>query len=271
MAKSVLMAELSWVEYQRRLEKEDAIVLVPVGATEQHGPHLPLGTDAILAGEISRLAALPTRGVVAPTLSYGYKSQPRTGGGDHFPGSAGLDGNNLVMMLSDVLSELGRTGAKRIAVIDGHYENQFFLTEGCELALRRLRTQGITDVTILKMRYAEDITKETLDSIAKFYDGGYPGLALEHAGVMETSMMLHLFPDLVHMDQVPRDPPACFPPYDLYPHDPAWVPSSGVLTPAIKSSPATGKLLVDEFVKLVSSALEAAFRAARKRSARLAL
>jgi len=263
MRDSVLMAELSWVEYERRLREEDAIVLVPVGAVEQHGPHMPLGTDGLLAGEMARRAAERVGGIVAPTLSYGYKSQPRTGGGDHFPGSTGLDGENLMNLLSDVIAELGRTGAKKIAVIDGHYENQFFLTEGCEQAIRRLRTLGIADVKVLKMRYPEEVKQETLDYLEQFYPDGYPGLDLEHGGILETSMMLYLFPHLVEMDKVPDDPPASFPPYDLYPHEgAAWVPPSGVLTPATKSSPEIGKMLVDEFVALVSKALEDAFRPA---------
>ena len=261
MHHSVLMAELSWVEYERRLREDEAIVLVPVGAVEQHGPHMPLGTDGILAGEMSRRAAERVGGIVAPTLSYGYKSQPRTGGGDHFPGSTGLDGDNLARLLCDVLSELGRTGAKRLAVIDGHYENQFFLTEGCEQAVRRLRAQGIEDVNILKMRYPETVKQETLDYIEQFYPNGYPGLDLEHGGILETSMMLYLFPNLVNMDEVPGDPPASFPPYDLYPHAGAdWVPKSGVLTPATQSTAEIGRLLVDEFVDLVAGALETAFR-----------
>ena len=267
---SVLMAEISWVEYERRLREEDAIVLVPVGAVEQHGPHMPLGTDAILAGEMSRRAAERVGGIVAPTLSYGYKSQPRTGGGDYFPCSTGLDGDNLSRLLCDVLAELGRTGATKLAVIDGHYENQFFLTEGSEQAIRRLRAQGIDNVQILKMRYPEEVKPETLDYLEQFYPNGYPGLDLEHGGIMETSIMLYLFPHLVNMDKVPSDPPADFPPYDLYPHAAAdWVPPSGVLTPATKSSAEIGKLLVDEFVDLVTGALEATFRSSAADSKRL--
>ena len=47
MSRSVMMSDLSWPEYKRRLEEEDAIILLPVGAVEQHGYHLPLGTDWI--------------------------------------------------------------------------------------------------------------------------------------------------------------------------------------------------------------------------------
>ncbi len=262
MHETVLMAELSWVEYERRLREEGAIVLGPVGAVERHGPHMPLGADGSLAGEMARRAAERVGGIVAPTLSYGYKSQPRTGGGDHFPGSTGLDGDNLSRLLCNVLSELGRTGARKLAVIDGHYENQFFLTEGCELAIRRLRALDVDGVEILKMRYPEVVKEDTLAHLEQFYPNGYPGLDLEHGGILETSMMIYLFPHLVNMDKVPTDPPASFPPYDLYPHKAAdWVPPSGVLTPATKSSAETGKLLVEEFTDLVAGALEAAFRA----------
>ncbi|MGE4562393.1 MAG: creatininase family protein, partial [Rhodospirillales bacterium] len=80
----------------------------------------------------------------------------------------------------------------------------------------------------------------------------------------------YLFPHLVNMDKVPSDPPADFPPYELYPHAAAdWVPPSGVLTPATKSSAEIGKLLVDEFVDLVTGALEATFRSSAADSKRL--
>lgn len=268
MTSSVFMAELSWVEYRRRLVEEDAIALLPVGAVEQHGPHLPLGADALLATEMARRAAEQVGGIVAPTLSYGYKSQPRTGGGNHFCGTTSLDGANLAMVVHDVIKELGRHGAKKVAVIDGHFENQMFLTEGVDLALRDLRYDGITDLKVLKMRYCETIKPKTLQRI---FPRGFPGLDLEHAGVLETSMLLYLFPHLVEMDKMPADPPATFPPYDVYPTDTRWIPPSGVLSPAKASSAEIGKLLVDEFVDLVVRALRVEFRSTQaKKASRLA-
>jgi creatinine amidohydrolase len=256
MSRSVFMSELSWTEYQRCLEDEDAIVILPVGATEQHGPHLPLGTDALLATEMARRAAERVGGIVAPPLAYGYKSQPRTGGGNHFCGTTSLDGSSLMTTVRDLVKELARHGAKKIALVDGHYENQMFLTEGIDLALRDLRADGVSDVKILKMRYCETIAAATLERI---FPGGFPGLDLEHAGVLETSMMLYLFPHLAAMDELPADPPAAPPPYDVYPTDTSWVPPSGVLSPAKASTAEIGRLLVEEFVELVASSLEAEF------------
>lgn len=88
----VMMDRISWVEYQRRIEQIDPVVFLPCGSLEQHGPHLPLGVDAMLSTAVARETAVRVGGIVAPALSYGYKSQPRCGGGQHFPGTTSLDG-----------------------------------------------------------------------------------------------------------------------------------------------------------------------------------
>jgi creatinine amidohydrolase len=256
MRRTVYMAEMSWMEYRERVASERAVVLLPVGALEQHGPHLPLGTDAILATEMARRAAERLDGVVAPALTYGYKSQPRTGGGNHFCGTTSLDGGTLSATVRDLIREFARHGARRIAVIDGHYENQMFLTEGIDLAIRDARAAGPEGLRVLKMRYCETIRPETL---ARIFPNGFPGLDLEHAGVLETALMLHLFPDRVDMGQVPNDPPAAPPPYDVYPPDTSWIPPTGVLSPAKNATAEIGRLLTEECVELVVRSLEAAF------------
>src|SRR5207249_9262539 len=88
---------------------------------------------------------------------------------------------------------------------------------------------------------------------------GFPGLDLEHAGVLETALMLYLFPERVDMRQVPNDPPAAPPPYDVYPTDTSWIPPTGVLSPARNATPEIGQLLTEECVELVVRSLEAAF------------
>ena len=85
MAESVLMGELSWPEFEAKT-KAKAPFFLPVGATEQHGPHLPLNVDVVLPTSVAVAVANNVGGVVAPTIPYGYKSQPRTGGGQAFPG-----------------------------------------------------------------------------------------------------------------------------------------------------------------------------------------
>lgn len=262
MTRSVMMSELTWDEYQRRLVDEDAIVLVPVGAVEQHGYHLPLGTDWMMATYMARRAAEAVGGVVAAPVSYGYRSQVRTGGGPHRVGTTNLDGLTIISLVKDILCEIARHGARKIAVIDGHFENRFYLDEACHLATRELQWSGITDVQILKMIYAERIKPETMERV---YAGTtYPGLDLEHGGILETAMMLYCYPDLVAKDRIAEEALPQFPPYDLFPPNPDWVPASGALSYGGPATAEIGRLLVEEFVELVCDSLRAEFRAGGK-------
>jgi creatinine amidohydrolase len=250
-----MMDHLSWAAYEKRLRDPEAIVLLPVGALEQHGPHLPLGTDALLAAAVARTVAERVDGIVAPPINYGYKSQPKCGGGQHFLGTTSLDGGTLSAMTCDILAELGRHGARNVAVVSGHYENQWFLVEGIDLARRRLG--AASPLVVMRLEYWDFLAEATL---AEVFPHGFPGFALEHAAVIETSMMLHYFPDLVQMDKLPNDPAVNFPPYDMYPPHTHWVPSSGVLSSAKGASAEKGKLMVDDICTRIAAALHKEFR-----------
>ena len=80
---SVFMQEMTWQDFQKK--KEEAIVILPVGSTEQHGPMLPLSVDAIISTGLAEMVAEKVDGIVAPPICYGYKSAPLSGGGPLFP------------------------------------------------------------------------------------------------------------------------------------------------------------------------------------------
>lgn len=63
----LMMGSLSWIEYQQRLQDENAIVFIPCGALEQYGPHLPLSTDALLSTSVAQSVAEQINGIFAPT------------------------------------------------------------------------------------------------------------------------------------------------------------------------------------------------------------
>lgn len=256
MAESVLIGEIPWTTYNERVRDGKTIVFLPVGALEQHGPHLPMNCDVVIPAALSERVARRLGGLVAPGIAYGYKSQPKSGGGNHFPGTTSLDGITLIYMVRDVIKEFARHGVRRMSVMVGHYENTMFVVEGIDLALRDLRADGIRDMKIVRVDYWDFTTQET---IAKVWSHGFPGWATEHAGVMETSIMLHLHPTLVDMSKVPTHPPASFPPYDVYPVNPDWVPASGALCSAKVATAESGKLLVDEYVHGIVRALAAEF------------
>jgi creatinine amidohydrolase len=249
----VHMNRMSWPEYRERVQRSQAPVFLPVGALEQHGPHLPLGTDALLASAMALGAAAQTDGIVAPALAYGYKSQPKCGGGQHFVGTTSLDAATLIGQVRDTVREFARHGVERLVLVNGHYENQWFLIEGVDLAMRECRGSSLT---VMRLEYWDFCTEQTL---AQVFPGGFPGFALEHAAVIETSMMLHLHPELVRLERIPDEPAAQFPPYDIYPTRTEWVPASGVLSCARESSAHKGAAICNEVIARMAGAVRTEF------------
>lgn len=135
--------------YRERIEGGDATVLIPVGALEQHGPHMPLYTDAMLSTKMAELTAESTDSLVGPTIWTGYKSQQRSGGGNHIIGSFGFDAAHVIETCRTLVREFTRHGVQRIAFINGHYENYQFIYEGVDLAIRDIASAGENLPTVL--------------------------------------------------------------------------------------------------------------------------
>src|SRR5688572_10778483 len=129
-----LMANLTWEEFRDRAAS--SIVLLPLGAVEQHGPQLPLDTDTLIPTALCLAIADHLPAIVAPSFAYGYKSQPNTGGGISFPGTTSFDGATFSACVRDIVRDLIRQGVRSIALINGNYENTYFAIEGIDLGLR---------------------------------------------------------------------------------------------------------------------------------------
>jgi creatinine amidohydrolase len=255
MADSVFMAELSWPEYRAKVAA-GVVLLLPLGATEQHGPHMAMNVDVVLPTAVCEGVARRLGGLVAPTLPYGYKSQPRSGGGEAFPGTTSLDANTFALVVRDIIRGLGRDGVRRLVVVNGHFENTWPTVEGVDLGLRELRRDGIADMQLMRLEYWDFVRRATLD---RLFPDGFPGTELEHASLLETSLMLLLRPDLVAMEKVPDDGPAKFPTYDRHPVPDGFVPTSGVLARAERASAEKGQWLIDDHVELIAAAVRAEF------------
>lgn len=223
-----------------------SLAVVPVGAFEQHGPHLPLGTDALLSTAVARGVAdviereHPDAVKVAQTFSYGYKSQQKSGGGNHLPGTVSLDAATLVAMARDVTRSFLAQGLDFLVFLNGHYENYQFLYEGVDLALRDLRLSSSDCPSVLLLSYWDYVSDATLAAV---YPDGFPGWDIEHGGVLETSLMLHLYPDYVSMERAQSHPPADLPKFDRLPVVPQRTPPTGCLSAPDGSSAEKGELL----------------------------
>lgn len=253
---SVHIAELSWPVYDEKVKHGRTVVLLPIGALEQHGPHMSMNPDVLLPTAMAERVARNLDALVAPAIAYGYKSQQKSGGGNHMPGTTSLDGLTLTSTIKDVLKEFARHGVRKVAMVNGHFENSMFIVEGVDLALRELRWEGIRDFKVVVLSYWDFVTEDTIRAI---YPYGFPGWAVEHGGVLETSLMLHLHPQLVDMSKAVDQEPATFPPYDVFPAKPAWTPCSGCLSSAKPASAAKGKLLLEVCVEGISQQLRTAF------------
>lgn len=157
-----------------------------------------------------------------------------------------------------MVKEFARHGVRRICLVNGHFENSWFIIEGIDLALRELRWDGIADVKIVVLSYWDFVDKTT---IARLYPNGFAGWDLEHGGVLETSLMLALYPHLVELERAVDHEPASFPPYDVYPVKPGWTPPSGTLSSPREASREKGEILLDECTKGIVDALRIEFLA----------
>jgi creatinine amidohydrolase len=165
--------------FERRLAS-NPLVIVPVGALEAHGPHLPLGADQIQA-EVTALAlADRVDALVAPTIAYG--SAP---GARKFPGTVSLSMAQLETHAEGVLDELARSGVRRLLVLSGHGERGHMaaLREAGEHAVRA--HPGTRAVVLCDY----DFVYELRGKESPATDG--------HAGLLETSRVLALAPETV--------------------------------------------------------------------------
>jgi mycofactocin system creatininase family protein len=186
-----LLAEMTWTEVEDAVINGATTVILPLGATEQHGPHLPLGTDTFRAAAVAeRLAAALPKTLVAPALPIGC-SDEHTG----FAGLLSLDHATLAGIIVDCATRMAAWGVRRLVLLSAHGGNASALA----LASAQLRERACP-LVVLILAASTSLT-EALQRIAR--EDGVTADALGlHAGEGETSEMLHLRPDLVRFEHL---------------------------------------------------------------------
>ncbi len=195
------LAEMTWPEVAEAVAAGTTTVILPLGATEQHGPHLPLGTDTFRATALAeRLLALLPDALLAPTLPIGC-SDEHTG----FAGLLSLNTDTLVSIVVDCALRMAAWGVQRLVLLSAHGGN----TDALALAVERLHHEVPTLrvwPSVPTLQRDGDRIDAALLCIARA-DGITPEAVGLHAGEGETSEMLHLRPDLVRQAQ--RQPGYC--------------------------------------------------------------
>jgi creatinine amidohydrolase len=174
---------MTWQEVEQALQRTD-MVIIPVGSIEQHGKHLPLGTDSLATMEGCKLLAQKTDVLIAPVVLAGL-SEHHMG----FPGTITLSPETFEAVIVDTAHSLIRHGFKKIMIYNGHGGNSVSVKN----AVQKInQTTSATAVLLNDLRPPAAGTEP--DSPAIDW----------HAGVGETSLMLYLTPSLVDMSRAEK-------------------------------------------------------------------
>jgi len=181
-AKPLILQEMSWTDVADYLKSSD-MVIIPIGSTEQHGPHMPLGTDFYEATGMSEMISARTGVLVAPVLMAGY-SVYHSG----FPGSLSLKPETLEQVLFETAEMLIKYGFRRFMFFNYHGGNN---TPQANV-IHRINHN--TPAVAVAIGVGSAIQRGGV-SYAPFDN---------HAGIGETSLMLFFKPELVRMDRIEK-------------------------------------------------------------------
>jgi creatinine amidohydrolase/Fe(II)-dependent formamide hydrolase-like protein len=238
------LTHLTWTDI-RDLDKTKGVLLLPIGAIEQHGPHLPVATDTLLVTNVlKRALQLLPQEVAAwrlPALSYGKSNEHEA-----FPGTISLTGETLLAVLKDVARSVARAGFRRLAFVNGHGGNSALL----EVAARDIRAETGLMVFCIQPAFWIEPPFEISEQEKRL------GI---HAGELETSLVLALQPGIVKMDKAVKH--YMKPPMSLFGSvSVAWLTTdwskTGVFGDATKGTAEKGVALLDAASERLAKLIE---------------
>ncbi|MDZ7882618.1 MAG: creatininase family protein [Mycobacterium sp.] len=219
--------------------RSGAVAVLPVGAVEQHGAHLPTGTDSLLAAHAVEAAIERTGDIALPVLSYGCS----LGHTEHWPGTISLSVASLTAVVSDIGRWVHASGFTKLIVVNSHATNG----PPCQSALLTLRYE----VPTLRTRFV------SLYDITEAATAGYLADAEDpHANEAETSMVMHITPDLVRSGRVVDEVDRTVGRVLTYPMP--YVTRSGVVGRPTDANAVAGKALFGAVVDGITDLLVAA-------------
>jgi creatinine amidohydrolase len=186
--------ELTWLEARDAAAAQKAI-LIPIGSIEDHGPHLPLNTDNLIVEavcfEVARRA--PAEILSLPVLPVGFEEHHMD-----FPGSLTSSMETLLAFFADAAISVARHGFTHIMLVNGHGSNSSLV----ELAARKavLQTGAVVGAMAGNAAVDDVLIRDLIAQQRRSEHGG-----IGHACEFETSLLLHLRPDLVRMDLATRE------------------------------------------------------------------
>ena len=178
--------ELTVEAFAASLEKTKGVCVFPIGCLEKHGHHLPLGTDIYIAREITARAAKSEEVMIFPEYPLGIVAEVK-----HKAGTIALSSQLQFTVLEAIFDEIARNGYKKILIGNGHGGNENFLRYFAQAMLEKEKDYTVYVYDLYRL------TPEQEKALCEKYGPPAPG---GHADVIESSDMLAIRPDLVHME-----------------------------------------------------------------------
>lgn len=178
MAHINYLRDMSWIEFKERITNTK-LAIIPTGAFEVYGPHLPLGSDTLVATKISELIAERINSIIGPTLEVGDSSML-----NDFPGTITIKPENFKNYMSDVVASLKQWGLQDFLFINPHLGNVPMINQ---LAFELSKEEGIRCAMIDYWRFVQSHDDGIIETGV---------LAHKHASEAGTSVMMYLFPEL---------------------------------------------------------------------------
>ena len=210
---TVWLQEMTWEEIGAKLDDGLDTIILPCGSTEQHGPHLPLGTDTLVSKTLAEDGAKAAGVVAAPPLWFGWSPHHMV-----LPGTITVRPEILVELAYDVIASLHEHGFKNFILINGH---RIVNITWMQMAGERAKRELGVNLVIFDPAYMSK-------SIVKDMGWGPVG----HGEEIEGSHMLAQYPDLVKMDRAVDNP---HPPAALYSVDPCFEGDTLCYVPSTKT------------------------------------
>jgi creatinine amidohydrolase len=232
----------TWPEVMEYVRSSDVPkAYLPVGSVEAHGPHLPLDTDTIIAEYIARSVCNKIGGFLLPPINYGVLWALRP-----YPGSVHVEDEVLEELILNIGDSLSKQGFKLLVIVNAHMVNQ----DAIRIASRKLYGK-------LSVLY---FNPDIIGKIASKHVDAKPLYGMFHADEIETSILLHINPQLVHLDRVIKEE-LHSEMGELIAHMPLqWgkFVKMGVLGDPTKASEKKGREILDEIVQYALNIVEKA-------------
>ena len=187
----MLWEDLSTWDFQAVVEKSEGVCVLPIGVQEKHGDHLPLGTDMFIVRALAEKAAEKSFSVVFPYYFLGQIAEAC-----HVKGTLAASHRLIMDAMLEMCDEIYRNGFKKIIILSGHGGNWHFLPFFAQ------QYPGISRPYAVYTCFAHNLKNEQIEAIKT--RSGEENMG-GHAGFLETSLIMHIRPDLVHKDRVKVD------------------------------------------------------------------